>query len=178
MSARLAKVLTELHDNTATEDSPYKGPSNGARLTNRLSLQRPLRQMKDLPIEAVRRYQRASREKGGSKFSQHAYLRSVKTFLRWLGRGGYVERELWRGVEMPKVPSYNDVTIDVLNDDEIERLLSFLDPVTDVGCRDRGIFCLMLESGLRHPCARDGLALISASSSAPARDSRLRSPSQ
>jgi site-specific recombinase XerD len=105
--------------------------------------------LKDLSIEAVRRYQRASRERGGSKFSQHAYMRSVKTFLRWLGREGYVERELWRGVEMPKVPSYNDVTIDVLNDEEIERLLSFLDPATDVGCRDRGIACLMLESGLR-----------------------------
>ena len=76
-------------------------------------------------------------------------MRSVKTFLRWLGREGYVERELWRGVEMPKVPSYNDVAIDVLNDEEIERLLSFLDPATDVGCRDRGIVCLMLESGLR-----------------------------
>jgi integrase/recombinase XerC/integrase/recombinase XerD len=97
----------------------------------------------------VRRYQRSNRERGASKFSQHAYLRSVKTFLRWLGREGYVETELWRGVEMPKVPSYNDVAIDVLNDDEIERLLSFLDPATDVGCRDRGIVCLMLESGLR-----------------------------
>jgi site-specific recombinase XerC len=73
----------------------------------------------------------------------------VKTFLRWLGREGYVERELWRGVEMPKVPSYNDVAIDVLSDDEIEQLLALLDPATDVGCRDRGIVCLMLESGLR-----------------------------
>jgi site-specific recombinase XerC len=47
--------------------------------------------LRELSIEAVRRYQRASREKGGSKFSQHAYLRSVKTFLRWLGKEGYVE---------------------------------------------------------------------------------------
>jgi site-specific recombinase XerD len=100
--------------------------------------------LRDLSIEAVRRYERASRERGGSKFSQHAYMRSVKTFLRWLGKDGYVERELWRGIEMPKVPRYNDVAIDVLNDDEIERLLSFLDPATDVGCRDRGIVCLML----------------------------------
>jgi len=89
--------------------------------------------LRDLSIETVRRYQRASRERGGSKFSQHAYMRSVKTFLRWLGREGYVERELWPGVEMPKVPSYNDVAIEVLSDEEIEKL----------------IVCLMLESGLR-----------------------------
>ena len=34
--------------------------------------------LRDLSIEAVRRYQRASRERDGSKLSQHAYMRSVK----------------------------------------------------------------------------------------------------
>ena len=41
------------------------------------------------------------------------------------------------------------MTIDVLADEEIAHLLSVLDPATDVGCRDRAIVCLMLESGLR-----------------------------
>src|SRR5690606_24497161 len=95
-----------------------------------------------LTLDAVRQYQRANRQAGGSKFSHHAYTRSVKTFLRWLGREGYLDDNLWRGIEMPKVPSYNDVTLDVLNDEEIEKLLSLLDQGTDVGCRDRGIVCL------------------------------------
>jgi integrase/recombinase XerD len=50
---------------------------------------------------------------------------------------------------MPKVPRYQDVTIDVLTDEEIEHLLGMLDPATDVGARQRAMFCLMLESGLR-----------------------------
>lgn len=79
----------------------------------------------------------------------HAYARTLKTFLRWLHREGYVDEELHRHIQMPKVPSYNDVTIDVLSDEEIAHLLSLLDPSTDVGCRDRAIVCLMLESGLR-----------------------------
>lgn len=106
-------------------------------------------QLRDISISAVRAYQRANRQAGGSKFSHHAYTRTVKTFLRWLGREGYVEKELWREIEMPKVPSYNDVAIDVLSDEEIEHLLSLLDSSADTGCRDRGIVCLMLESGLR-----------------------------
>ena len=51
--------------------------------------------VKELDIEAVRRYQRQLRNENLSKFSVHAYMRTVKTFLRWLGREGYVDKELW-----------------------------------------------------------------------------------
>jgi integrase/recombinase XerC/integrase/recombinase XerD len=50
---------------------------------------------------------------------------------------------------MPKVPKYEDVAIDVLSDQEIAHLLSVLNQGTDVGCRNRAMVCLMLESGLR-----------------------------
>jgi site-specific recombinase XerD len=103
----------------------------------------------ELDIEAVRRYQRFLRGERLSKFTLHAYSRTLKTFLRWLGKESYIDKDLWREVEMPKVPSYNDVTLDVLSDEEIVKLLDLLDPSTDVGCRERGMVCLMLESGLR-----------------------------
>ena len=45
----------------------------------------PAAVLQNLDIDAVRAYQRANRTAGGSKFSQHAYARTVKTFLRWLG---------------------------------------------------------------------------------------------
>jgi integrase/recombinase XerC/integrase/recombinase XerD len=102
-----------------------------------------------LDIDVVRRYQRFLRGESLSKFTLHAYSRTLKTFLRWLGREAYIDKNLWREIEMPKVPRYEDVTLDVLNDDEIRKLLGLLDPGTDVGCRQRGMVCLMLESGLR-----------------------------
>ena len=103
----------------------------------------------DIDAEAIRRYLRSVRANGFSKFTNHAYARTLKTFLRWLEREGYLEGSVSRQVEMPKVPKYEDVTIDVLTDEEIAHLLSLLDPSTDVGCRDRAIVCLMMESGLR-----------------------------
>ena len=103
----------------------------------------------EIDADGIRKYMRSVRERDFSKFTLHGYARSLKTFLRWLEREGYLDDQLSRHVELPKVPKYEDVTIDVLADEEIAHLLSVLDPATDVGCRDRAIVCLMLESGLR-----------------------------
>lgn len=104
----------------------------------------------DINSESVRNFQRCVRESGKGKFTVHAYARSPKTFLRWLRRReGYVDRPVDDLVQMPKVPKYDDVAIEVLNEDEITRLLAALNPNTDVGSRNRAIVCLMLESGLR-----------------------------
>jgi site-specific recombinase XerD len=105
--------------------------------------------LRGIDAAAIRRYLRGVTANGLSKFTVHAYARTLKTFLRWLPREGYLGADLSCHVEMPKVPRYEDVTIDVLTDEEITLLLSLLDPSTDVGCRDRTIVCLMVESGLR-----------------------------
>jgi integrase/recombinase XerC/integrase/recombinase XerD len=109
----------------------------------------PEARLRDVDGDTLRNYQRSLREGDLSKFTLHAYARTLRTFLRWLEREAYLGEELYRRVEMPKVPKYEDVTIDVLSDQEIAHLLSMLDPSTDVGCRNRAIVCLMLESGLR-----------------------------
>lgn len=109
----------------------------------------PEARLRNIDADAIRRYQRRVRETGVTKFNLHAYARTLKTFLRWLEREGYRDADLSRHVETPKVPRYEEVTIDVLTDQEIAHLLSLLDPGTDVGCRNRAIFCLMAESGLR-----------------------------
>jgi integrase/recombinase XerC/integrase/recombinase XerD len=105
--------------------------------------------LRDLTPDAVRGYQHNVQATDASKFTRHAYMRTLKTFVRWLEREEYIEARLAHRIEMPKVPRYDDVTIDVLNDDEISRLLEALAPATDVGSRNRAIVCLMLESGLR-----------------------------
>lgn len=105
--------------------------------------------IKDIKNEAIRDYLHSQRERGFSKFTNHAYARTLKTFIRWLGREGYVGEMAYRSVEMPKVPKYEDVAVEVLTDTEIAHLLSLLNADNDVGCRDRAIVCLMLESGFR-----------------------------
>ena len=110
---------------------------------------RPDARVGDIAPDAIRSYQRGLRDSKRSKFTLHAYARTLKTFLRWLHRDGYVSEELHRRVEMPKVPKYEDVAVDVLSDQEIAQLLDQLDPSTDTGARNRAIVCLMLESGLR-----------------------------
>jgi integrase/recombinase XerC/integrase/recombinase XerD len=109
----------------------------------------PDAQLGDVTPEAIRSFQRGLRQSDRSKFTLHAYARTLKTFLRWLHREGYVGEELHRRVEMPKVPKYEDVAVDVLSDEEIAQLLAMLDQNTDLGARNRAIVCLMLESGLR-----------------------------
>jgi site-specific recombinase XerD len=109
----------------------------------------PDARLHDIRADRVRGYARAVRSKDLSKFTAHSYIRTVKTFIRWLEREGYIDHQVSNHVELPKVPKWEDVTIDILSDEEIATLLSLLDPATDVGCRDRAIVCLMLESGLR-----------------------------
>ena len=96
----------------------------------------PEARTRDIDAEAIRRYLRSVRANGFSKFTNHAYARTLKTFLRWLEREGYLDDHVSGHVEMPKVPKYDDVTIDVLTDEEIAHLLSLLDPGTDVGWWD------------------------------------------
>jgi site-specific recombinase XerD len=109
----------------------------------------PEARLRAVDADALRGYQRSLRGDGLSKFTLHAYARTLKTFLRWLQREAYISEELHNRVEMPKVPKYEDVTIDVLSDQEIAHLLAMLDAGSDTGCRNRAVVCLMLESGLR-----------------------------
>jgi site-specific recombinase XerD len=109
----------------------------------------PDAQIKDIKNDAIRDYLRSIRERGFSKFTNHAYARTLKTFIRWMGREGYVGEMAYSAVEMPKVPKYEDVIVEVLTDEEIAHLLGLLNIDTDIGCRDRAIVCLMLESGFR-----------------------------
>lgn len=103
----------------------------------------------ELDADVIRRYLREVRRRDFKQFTMHAYARTLKTFLRWLDKEGYTTEPLAKAIDMPKVPRYQDVTIDVLSDEEIEHLLGMFDANTDVGTRQRAMVCLMLESGLR-----------------------------
>ena len=109
----------------------------------------PDAKISQIDTDIIRKYLREIRRRDFKQFTMHAYARTLKTFLRWLDKEGYTDEGLANSIDMPKVPRYQDVTIDVLNDEEIAHLLGMFDPMTDVGARDRTMVCLMLESGLR-----------------------------
>ncbi len=109
----------------------------------------PHAKVSEIDADIIRNYLREVRRRDFKQFTVHAYARMLKTFLRWLDKEGYTTEPLAKAIDMPKVPRYQDVTIDVLTDEEIEHLLGMFDASTDVGSRQRAMFCLMLESGLR-----------------------------
>jgi site-specific recombinase XerD len=103
----------------------------------------------ELDADVIRRYFGKFGDGTSSSSQCTPNARTLKTFLRWLDKEGYTAEPLAKAIDMPKVPRYQDVTIDVLSDEEIEHLLGMFDPNTDVGARQRAMVCLMLESGLR-----------------------------
>jgi len=87
----------------------------------------------DIHTDTIRNYLREVRRRDFKQFTMHAYARTLKTFLLWLDKEGYTTEPLAKAIDMPKVPRYQDVTIEVLTDDEITHLLGMLDPATDIG---------------------------------------------
>lgn len=84
----------------------------------------------EIDTDAIRNYLREVRRHDFKQFTMHAYARTIKTFLRWLDKEGYTSEPLGLAIDMPKVPRYQDVTIDVLSDEEIEPLVCSTPPRT------------------------------------------------
>src|SRR6266508_5492210 len=73
--------------------------------------------IRDINSNAIKGYLRSVRERDLSKFTRHGYGRTLKTFLRWLEREDYLAEQVSRSVELPKVPKYEDVALEVLTDE-------------------------------------------------------------
>ena len=76
-----------------------------------------------------------------------AYVRSLRAFLNWLYREDYIEEDICHRFRLPKAKR---AYIDILTDDEINRLYSlWTPPVKWVNFRNLVIISLMLDCGLR-----------------------------
>ena len=73
-------------------------------------------------------------------------VRALRAFFNWLFRKGYTETHR---LENLKVPKGRQKEIEILTDDEIEKIFSSMNPDTVPGGRDTAIFSLMLDTGLR-----------------------------
>jgi len=86
------------------------------------------------------------KERKITKVSIQSYIRAVRTFLNWCYSEGYISEKLTERFKLPR----SDLKIfDVLDDYEIQKLLSCFDLSTVLGVRNWCICALMLDSGLR-----------------------------
>lgn len=93
------------------------------------------------PIACVKQ----PKEKKLSRFTVNTYLKHLRTFFRWLYKNGYICDDIFKEYVFPKVPK---LVKPIMSDEEIEEVLfDFSDCM--LGCRNKCIFLLMIDSGLR-----------------------------
>lgn len=83
---------------------------------------------------------------GIKSISVQSYVRAIRSYLTWLYENGYHNQNI---SERYKLPKAKKEVIDVLTDDEVEKLFSAFNLDMFEGIRNICIVCLMLDSGLR-----------------------------
>ena len=108
--------------------------------------------LRDLGEEEVRHFiihlqgRKGVRGDVASSHTVNNRVRALRAFFAWLHRREYAECNRLEKLRPPKV---RQKEIEILTDDEIERIFSCLDPDTELGSRNTAIFSLMLDTGLR-----------------------------
>ena len=73
-------------------------------------------------------------------------VRALRAFFNWVYRQGYTEFHKLENLRPSKV---REKQIEILSDEEMERIFSSINPNTVLGARNTAIFSLMLDTGLR-----------------------------
>ena len=87
-----------------------------------------------------------TQEGGLSPFTIHGYVRVIKAFASWLHEEGFTTANVMKRLKRPKLPK---PVIEILTDEEIERLLNSFNPKTFLGLRMLIITLLLLDTGIR-----------------------------
>lgn len=85
-------------------------------------------------------------EKPIKSISIQTYIRGLRVFIKWLQSEGYIVEDLHSQFKLPKATKK---TIEILSDEEIERLLKTYRINTEMGLRNACIVALMVDCGLR-----------------------------
>jgi integrase/recombinase XerC/integrase/recombinase XerD len=86
------------------------------------------------------------REGGLSAFTIHSYVRAIKAFSSWLNEEGFISTNVMSRMKRPALPK---PMIEVLTDEEIDRLVNSLNPNTFLGLRLLTTVLLFLDTGIR-----------------------------
>lgn len=81
-----------------------------------------------------------------TKTTIQTYIRSLRVFVRWLYEEGYIRENFALKFKLPKAPRK---TIEILSDEEIQKLYKSINDRTEFGLRNKCVVSLMLDSGLR-----------------------------
>lgn len=104
-------------------------------------------ELEELRSENLNDYARTLRENHSNSITIQSYVRALRAFLNWLYLCDYVEADFCRKFRLPKA---RKAFINVLTDDEIERVFAVYDDNSNViHLRNRVILSLMLDAGLR-----------------------------
>ena len=86
-------------------------------------------------------------QQGGlSPHTIHSHVRALKAFSSWLVDEGYTEKDVFARLKRPKLPR---PMINILSDEEINRLISAINPDCVLGARMYVIVLLLLDTGIR-----------------------------
>jgi site-specific recombinase XerD len=89
--------------------------------------------LSDLDIEKLRKFIVHEQERSKSPYTVQGEVRALKAFSSWLFREGYTPDNVLCDIKLPKVPV---MLIQPLISDEIDKLISYQNPLTAIGCRD------------------------------------------
>lgn len=87
-----------------------------------------------------------TRDEHLSPYTVQGHVRSLRAFCSWLHREGYTEENELANLRVPKAPKK---LVEVLSEEETQKVLSCLDSRTEVGVRNRALVMTLLDTGLR-----------------------------
>jgi len=85
-------------------------------------------------------------EKPISSVTLQTYMRALRGFLGWMYKEGYIKENLQEKFKLPKAAKK---AVEILSDEEIEKLIGSMNPKTEMGLRNLCIVALMIDCGLR-----------------------------
>jgi site-specific recombinase XerD len=89
---------------------------------------------------------RPEAEGGLSTHTIHGYVRTLKVFSTWLYEEGFTRVNVLAKLKRPKV---SEPVIEILSDEEINRLFSVINPNCVLGARQYVICLILLDTGIR-----------------------------
>ena len=81
-----------------------------------------------------------------SPYTIHGYVRTLKVFGSWLGEEGFLSVNPFARLKRPKLPR---PVIEILSEQEIQRLVEAINPYCFLGARMFTIVLLLLDTGIR-----------------------------
>ena len=99
----------------------------------------------DVKADANNPY-KPTRDEPLSAHTVHGYARTLKAFFSWAMQEGIVDKNPMAPVKLPKLP---DKVMRTLSKEEVRRLLSVPDGQTVAAVRNRTIFTLLFDTGIR-----------------------------